>query len=79
MTFRKVYGGYRGEEMKRPPRGYAKDHPLITDLQRKDWGAIRELPAEACTRKGFVREVERHCQAAAPLMGFLLSAVDLDF
>lgn len=76
---KKLYGGYRGEPMKRPPRGWSKDHPLIDDLQRKDWGAIRELPAEAATKKDFIKEVEKSYQACAPIVGFFLGASGLEF
>ena len=38
-----------GQSLKRPPRGYDPDHPLIDDLKRKDFVAVtRFSEAEAC-------------------------------
>ena len=32
-----------GDSLKRPPRGYPADHPLIEDLKRKDHIAVTHL------------------------------------
>ena len=32
-----------GDSLKRPPRGYEADHPLVEDLKRKDFVAVYEL------------------------------------
>ena len=75
--FRELYDGVSGEQLKRPPRGFEADHPLIEDLKRKRWGVIRTLPAKKCTTAGFMWEVERSYQAAAPFMRFLYDVAEL--
>jgi len=32
-----------GDSLKRPPKGFEKEHPLITDLKRKDFIAVKNL------------------------------------
>ena len=66
-----------GESLKRPPRGYDPDHPLIDDLKRKDFLAMtRFTEADACA-PGFIRQFAGVCKAGAPFTAFLTSAVGL--
>ena len=68
-----------GESLKRGPRGYDPDHPLLDDLKRKDFVCfINSSPAAACKR-GFLKKFTNTCSAASPFMSFLTEAVGLDF
>jgi len=66
---------FEGESLKRPPRGYAPEHPRIDDLKRKDFIAVRHLPDEAVFEPDFVTIFAGMCSDAAPLMRFLTSAI----
>lgn len=68
-----------GESLKRPPRGYPADHPLIDDLRRKDFIAVKSLSHSAVTRNGFVDRVAASFAVATPFMRFLCKAVDVPF
>ena len=68
-----------GDALSNPPRGYAKDHPLLQDLKRKDFIAIAPLSDAAITAKNFYPRVIEHFAAAAPLMRYLCKALDLRF
>ncbi len=68
-----------GESLKRPPRGFEPDHPLIEDLKRKDFIASTRLTQKAVTSPGFVGEYAKLCKAAAPFMEFLCDAVGVPF
>jgi uncharacterized protein (TIGR02453 family) len=66
-----------GERLKRPPRGFDPDHPLIDDLKRKDFIALRPFTqAEACSA-GFLDLYDGTCRDMAPLMRFLTRALGL--
>ena len=66
-----------GESLKRPPKGYDPDHPLIEDLKRKDFIASTAFSeAEVCTAE-FVDRFAETCRKAAPFMGFLTTALGL--
>jgi uncharacterized protein (TIGR02453 family) len=68
-----------GESLLRPPRGYPADHPLLDDLRRKDFIAIRTLEHAAILKPGFVGSATTAFGKAAPLMRFLCKAVDVPY
>lgn len=78
LTFRKHFE-LAGEALARPPRGYAKDHPMIDDLKRKDFIAVAKLPDKGITAKSFVPKVLEHFAQATPYMRFLCKALELRF
>ncbi len=64
-----------GESLKRPPRGYAKDHPMIKDLKRKDFIAITPLDNEQILNPRFRKLVLDRFHAADDYMRFLCKAL----
>jgi uncharacterized protein (TIGR02453 family) len=64
-----------GESLQRPPRGFDKEHPLIDDIKRKSFIAIRNMPVADCLKPQFQRTVETAFKQATPYMDFLCSAV----
>jgi uncharacterized protein (TIGR02453 family) len=68
-----------GEALSRPPRGYDGTHPLIADIKRKDFIAVRNMNPADALRPGFRRQVETAFRAASPYMQFLCKAVNVPF
>lgn len=68
-----------GESMKRPPRGYDPDHPLVEDLKRKDFIVMRKLSEKDACSAAFQKQVLETCRAAKPILSFLTAALELDF
>lgn len=68
-----------GDTLKRAPRGYDADHPLIDDLKRKDFIGSAELRAADVTRSDFIDMYAEACTAAAPFVGWLCRAVGVPF
>ena len=68
-----------GESLSRPPRGYAKDHPLIDDLKRKDFIAITPLGEKRVITANLKTDTLRSFQTAVPLMKFLCQSLALQF
>ena len=66
-----------GESLKRPPRGYDPEHPLIEDLRRKDFIVSTRLSEEDACAPDFVDRYAKACRASSPLMEFLTTAVGL--
>jgi len=66
-----------GHSLKRAPKGFDPDHPLIEHLKRKDFGTLARLSERDVTRPGFVDEYARLCASALPLMRFLGQALDV--
>jgi uncharacterized protein (TIGR02453 family) len=66
-----------GDSLKRAPKGYDPEHPLIDDLKRKDFIASTPFSqADAC-RVDFIDRFAETCRTSAPFMEFLTTAIGL--
>lgn len=68
-----------GDALKRAPKGWPVDHPLIEDLRRKDFIAVTDLEAEKVVAADFHRELSRRMAESAPLLRWLCDAVGVPF
>ena len=85
--WKKASGGRRftevfelgGDSLKRGPRDFDHDHPLIEDIKRKDFVAVAEIPETFVTDKGLPRRLRDSYSRGAPLVEFLCEAVGVRF
>ncbi len=68
-----------GDALVNAPRSYAKDHPLVEDLKRKDFIALSPLKQADVLSRDFRPLVVERFRHAAPLMRFLCGALELQF
>lgn len=68
-----------GESLKRAPKGFAADHPLIEDLKRKDFVTFAQLDEKAACSADFLDRFAGICRAARPFVRFLTEGVGLEF
>ena len=68
-----------GESLKRPPKGYSADHPLLEDLKRKDFCGMRKFDSQRLIEPGLAEEVAASFERGLPLMKFLCKALDVPF
>jgi uncharacterized protein (TIGR02453 family) len=68
-----------GDVLKRPPRGYPADHPLIDDLKRKDFVAMATFDDGEVFEADFLERYGSVARAAKPFMRFLTRAAGLPF
>lgn len=68
-----------GASLKRPPRGYDPGHPLVDELKRKDFIAVRQLGHDTLYSKTLTRDLAGMFAAATPMMRFLCKAVGVPF
>ncbi len=68
-----------GDALKRPPRGYDRDHPLIEDLKRKDFIAVRRLTQKEVTARGFIDDYAALCRSGTPFVRWLCDATGQPF
>jgi uncharacterized protein (TIGR02453 family) len=68
-----------GDSLKRAPRGFDPDHPLIEDLKRKDYVSSTMLSEKLVCRADFIERFAVICRAAVPFMRFLTEAVGLEW
>jgi len=68
-----------GSSLKRAPKGFDPEHPLIDDLRRKDFVATCNLPVKSIHDADFNKTVAKLVKQSAPLMAFICEANDLLF
>ncbi|MBW2455014.1 MAG: DUF2461 domain-containing protein [Deltaproteobacteria bacterium] len=68
-----------GDSLKRPPRGFDPDHPLLEDLKRKDFIATVKLSQKEIVAPGLIKQVTNTFRAGAPMMRFLCQAVGVPY
>jgi uncharacterized protein (TIGR02453 family) len=69
----------RGEQLTRPPKGFAADTPCIEAIRRKDFIALTPLSDAFIRRRDLPAATGALFQRATPLMKFLCGALDLEF
>ena len=68
-----------GDSLTRPPKGYDKTHPLLTELKRKDFIAVKSIDFEELCKPGAINFCTAQFHYCAPLMAYLCFALELDF
>lgn len=68
-----------GSALKRAPRGFDPDHPMVEDLKRKDFiASCTFAPADVATAQFTTLSAQRFRQAMK-FMGFLCTAMELQY
>jgi len=68
-----------GESLKRVPKGFDPDHPLIEDLMRSDFIASARLSQRRITSDGFIEDLASMYSRAGHMMRFLCTATDIPY
>lgn len=71
--------GLEGDSLKRPPKGFDAEHPLIEDLKRKDFIATTKLTQKEVLGDNFLDDFTDLCKRTAPFMRFVCEALDVEF
>ena len=66
-----------GDALKRAPKGYDPDHPLIEHLKRKSHVASTSYTEEEACAPGFIGVFTEGCRTAGPFTEFLTTACGL--
>jgi uncharacterized protein (TIGR02453 family) len=66
-----------GDSLKRAPKGYDPDHPLIEHLKRKSHVASTSYTEEEACAPGFIDVFTEGCRTAGPFTEFLTTACGL--
>ena len=66
-----------GDSLKRPPRGFDPDHPVIEDLKRTDFIGVADLTQKQVCAADFLDSFQQYCRKSTSFMEFLTGAVRL--
>ncbi|MHC4946914.1 MAG: DUF2461 domain-containing protein [Planctomycetota bacterium] len=64
-----------GDTLKRAPRGFDGDHPLVDDLKRKDFITVTDLDEKTACSPDFLDRFAAVCRTSTPFMRFLTGAI----
>jgi len=79
VSFRRRFGEISGESLKRPPKGFDADDPMIDDLKRKSFFAVQHVTPARAKAKTFTKDVQSAFVALVPMMRFLTEAIGVSF
>ena len=65
----------QGESLKRPPRGFEVEHPLLEDLKRKDHFGLANLNHDDIYSPELPEILVKHFKTAMPFVRFLCDAI----
>ena len=68
-----------GDSLKRAPKGYPLDHPMIDELKRKDFIGIAPLMPELILQDDLVGLIASYFETAQPLMQQLCRAIGVRY
>lgn len=68
-----------GDSLKRAPKAFDPEHPLIDDLKRKDFIGVRRLPQSFVTGADLPKELGRAIRPGKPLVKYLCAALGVPF
>ena len=66
-----------GGALKRPPRGFAADHPMVEDLKRTDFITSVPLTENQICGKSFMSDFSAACRKMTPLVRFVAKSLKL--
>ncbi len=75
-AFKKVYGSFQGEMLKKAPKGFDVDHPYIDFLRHKDMIVMKNIDAKTLLSDKGIMVVQEAFEAAVPFMEFLDQAIE---
>ncbi len=68
-----------GDSLSRPPKGFDKHHPMLDELKRKDFIALKPIPFERLCQADAARYCAEQFAHCSQLMAYLCFALELDF
>ena len=68
-----------GDRLKRAPKGFDPEHPLVEDLKWKDYIGVVELDEAFVMQGDLAARLRKTLAAATPFMRFLCGALDVPF
>jgi uncharacterized protein (TIGR02453 family) len=71
--------GLEGERLKRPPRGYDAESPIVDDLKLKDFIGGAKFSQRTATSSDFLEEYAAMCRDGAAFNRYLCGALGLPF
>lgn len=73
----KILGGLQGEKLKKAPKGYSPEHPLIEFLKWKQFTYFKSFKDQAFQSGSIAKKVQKDFEAMLPLIQWLNKAITI--
>lgn len=70
-TFKSVWGGFVGEELKTAPKGFNKRHPAIDLIRKKQYIFVKKYTDKEVLDKNFVKNVDDSFKLVRPYFDYM--------
>jgi uncharacterized protein (TIGR02453 family) len=74
--FKKYFGTFEGDRLKKAPKGYSPDHPNIELLRLKSYIVVHRIEDAELLNPGFLENTTRVFKAMLPLNNYIRTALD---
>jgi len=70
-TFKKIWGGFVGDEVKTAPKGFDKEHAAIDLIKKKQYIFIRKYTDKEVLDSGFLKEIDTAFKVIRPYFDYM--------
>lgn len=76
QEFKSVFGEIWGEKLKRAPKDYSEDHPLIEYLKLKDFVVLHQVDDKDVVKKDYFKKGSEVYKMIKPFNDFMKTAIN---
>ncbi|WP_298420908.1 DUF2461 domain-containing protein [uncultured Kordia sp.] len=77
-SFKEVWGGFEGDEVKTAPKGFSKEHPAIDLIKKKQFIFTQKLTDKQVTSPDFMKEIGKSFKAIRPFFDYMSEVLTTD-
>lgn len=77
-TFKSIWGGFVGDELKTAPKGFDKAHPAIDLIRKKQFVFTKSYTDKAVLSKDFLNDVNTSFKAIRPYFDYMSDVLTTD-
>ena len=70
-AFKKVWGEFKGDEVKTAPKGFSKEHPAIDLIRKKQYIFIKKYTDKEVLDNNFLNDVDKAFKAIRPYFDYM--------
>lgn len=77
-SFKKIWGGFVGDEVKTAPKGFSKEHPAIDLIKKKQFIFTKKFTDKEVTASNFMEKADEAFKAIRPFFDYMSEVLTTD-
>ncbi len=77
-TFKTIWGGFVGDEVKTAPKGFSKDHPAIDLIKKKQYIFVKKYTDKEVLSPNFIAEIDKAFKTIRPYFDYMSDVLTID-